>query len=113
MDVRGRPPGIVNYLNKRDIAINVLCFQVFQAGEQLLLIRSCLLDPVHTQVSASAALTTRGARESEPWNGEFSASFGADGERSREEASHYGFISAGGRSWYSNTLNLLNIGDRV
>jgi len=104
---------IVNYLNKRDIAINVLCFQVFQAGEQLLLSRSWLLDPVHTQVSASVAPTSRGTRESEPWNGEFYASFGADGQRSWDEASQYGFISAGGGAWYSNTLNLLNIGDRV
>lgn len=104
---------IVNYLNKRDIAINVLCFQVFQAGEQLLLSRAWLLDPVHTQVSASAAPTNRGARESEPWNGEFYASFGVDGERSWDDAIRYGFISAGGGAWYSNTLNLLNIGDRI
>jgi len=34
-------------------------------------------------------------------------------ERSWEDALHYGFISAGGGSWYSNTLNLLNVGDRV
>lgn len=105
---------IVSYLNKRDIAINVLCFQVFDHGDQQLLSRAWLLDPVLTQVSATAAPKARGVRESEPWIGEFYASFGL-GERRRswEEARRYGFISAGGGSWYSNTLNLLNVGDRV
>ncbi len=104
---------IVAYLNKRDIAINVLCFQVFAIGEQQLLSRSWLLDPVHTQVSAAAAPGARSARDSEPWNGEFYASFGQGESRSWNEARRYGFISAGGGAWYSNTLNLLNVGDRV
>ena len=39
---------------------------------------------------------------------------GADGiTRSWDEGRRYGFICAGGGSWYSNTLNLLSIGDRV
>lgn len=104
---------IVAYLNKRDIAINVLCFQVFAIGDQKLLSRSWLLDPVHTQVSAAATPTPRGAREREPWNGEFYASFGHNMERLWKDAVAYGFISAGGGAWYSNTLNLLNVGDRV
>ncbi|HEY5107842.1 MAG TPA: endonuclease NucS domain-containing protein [Caulobacteraceae bacterium] len=101
---------IVGYLNKRDIAINVLCFQIFMIGDQQLLSRSWLLDPVHTQVSAAASPTTR---EREPWNGEFYASFGQSESRSWNEARRYGFICAGGGAWYSNTLNLLNLGDRV
>ncbi len=104
---------IVAYLNKRDIAINVLCFQVFAMGDQQLLSRSWLLDPVHTQVSAATTPTPRGVREREPWNGEFYASFGHNMERLWKDAVAYGFISAGGGAWYSNTLNLLNVGDRV
>lgn len=100
---------IVGYLNKRDIAINVLCFQVFAIGAQQVLSRAWLLDPVHTQVSATVAPD----REKEPWNGEFYASFGQGASRSWAEARRYGFICAGGGAWYSNTLNLLNIGDRV
>jgi hypothetical protein len=100
---------IAAYLNKRGIAINVLCFQVFGMGEQQLLSRTWLFDPIQTQVSAS--VTT--AREQEPWNGEFYASFGISVDRSWDEARQYGFISAGGGSWYSNTLNLLSVGDRV
>ena len=102
---------IVAYLNDRDIAINVLCFQVFALGDQQLISRSWLLDPAHTQVSAAASPTKE--REKEPWNGEFYASFGHSHERHWEDAVRYGFISAGGGAWYSNTLNLLNVGDRV
>lgn len=103
---------IVEYLNERGIAINVLCFQIFLHGEQQLLSRAWLLDPVETQVSVVAP-TKRGAREREPWNGEFYACFGHGETRNWEEGRRYGFICAGGGSWYSNTLNLLNIGDRV
>lgn len=54
----------------KGIAINVLCFQVFDNGEQQLLSRTWLVDPVQTQVSASTP-TSRGPREREPWNGQF------------------------------------------
>lgn len=100
---------IVAYLNKRDIAINVLCFQVFNSGADQLLSRSWLLDPVHTQVSAAPA----GDGPAEPWNGEFYVSFGDSLTRNWDEAVQYGFICGGGGAWYSRTLQLLNIGDRV
>ena len=103
---------IVEYLNQRGIPINVLCFQVFLHGQQQLLSRSWLLDPVETQVSV-VTQTKRGMREREPWNGEFYACFGHGSTRSWDEGRRYGFICAGGGSWYSNTLNLLSIGDRV
>ncbi|WP_199555098.1 endonuclease NucS domain-containing protein [Sandaracinobacteroides hominis] len=103
---------IVSYLNKRNIAINVLCFQVFELDGQKLLSRSWLLDPVQTQVQAATA-PTRGPREREPWIGEFYACFGHSEARDWDEARKFGFICAGGGSWYSNTLNLLNAGDRV
>ncbi|AQR72867.1 endonuclease NucS domain-containing protein [Sphingomonas sp. LM7] len=103
---------IVEYLNQRGIAINVLCFQIFVHGDEQLLSRAWLLDPVETQVSV-AAPTKRGVREREPWNGEFYACFGHGESRSWDEGRRHGFISAGGGTWYSNTLNLLNTGDRV
>jgi hypothetical protein len=101
---------IVGYLNKRDIPINVLCFQVFDTGQGQLLSRAWLLDPVETQ--AAATLTSRRS-EREPWNGEFYVSFGDSDSRSWDEARRYGFFSAGGGSWYSGTLSLLNVNDRV
>lgn len=100
---------IVSYLSERDIPINVLCFQIFQAGEQQLLSRSWLLDPVQTQVNAVSA----GATHNEPWNGEFYCSYGVSHSRSWDDAVEYGFISGGGGSWYSKTLQLLGPGDRV
>ena len=51
--------------------------------------------------------------EREPWNGEFDVSFGDSDSRSWDEARRHGFISAGGGSWYSGTLSLLNVNDRV
>jgi len=100
---------IVSYLSDRDIPINVLCFQIFQTVDQQLLSRSWLLDPVQTQANAVSA----GATHNEPWNGEFYCSYGVSSARSWEDAVEYGFISGGGGSWYSRTLQLLAPGDRV
>jgi hypothetical protein len=100
---------IVRYLSERDIAINVLCFRVFAHGPDRLLSRAWPLDPVVSQVNAIQSAE----REREPWNGEVYASYGHGMGRTWEEARTHGFISAGGGSWYSNTLNLLSPGDRV
>lgn len=100
---------IIAYLNERDIAINALFFQVFQNGDDQLLSRAWLIDPVQTQANAASAPKVKG--EKEPWNGEFYVSFG--GDRNWEEAREYGYISAGGGTWYSQTLKVLAPGDRV
>ena len=100
---------IIGYLNARDVPINVLFFQIFQNGGEQLLSRAWLIDPVETQSNAAAAPDN----DSEPWNGEYYASFGHGMGRSWEEGRKYGFISAGGGAWYSNSLRLLKPGDRV
>lgn len=100
---------IVSYLSRRSVAINVLGFQVFECGTEKLLSRAWLRDPAESQAAISAT-TPRSL--SEPWNGEYYVSFGGEG-RSWKEAVEYGFISAGGGAWYSNTLKLLKPGDRV
>lgn len=104
---------IVDYLNKRGIAINVLCFQVFETAAGQLLSRSWLLDPVETQVSASVSTSSTRSSDREPWNGEYYVNFGEGPARSWQDAVQYNFISAGGGSWYSGTLNLLNESDRI
>jgi hypothetical protein len=101
---------IITYLNDRGVAINVLFFQVFDHGQGQLLSRAWLIDPGEVQVQAASS-SPRG--EKEPWNGEFYVSFGADQDRRWEEARRHGFISGGGGSWYSNSLRMLNDGDRV
>lgn len=100
---------IVRYLSQRNIPINVLSFQVFSHGDDQLLSRAWLLDPVHTEISAAA--TSDG--QDEPWNGEFYCNFGAGENRSWDDAVKYGFVSAGGGAFYSRTLRLLAKGDRV
>jgi hypothetical protein len=99
---------IVEYLSRQGIPINVLCFQVFSSGSEQLLSRAWLLDPARAQISAAAPEESR-----EPWNGEFYVSFGHGEWRSWDDAVQYGFISGGGGSWYSRTLQLLNPDDRV
>lgn len=102
---------IVQYLNERDIAINVLFFQVFEHAGQQLLSRAWLIDPGETQ--ANAAQAAMGKADKEPWNGEFYVSFGEGASRHWEDARRFGFISAGGGTWYSRTLKQLSPGDRV
>ena len=104
---------IVTYLNERDIAINVLFFQVFQHGSDQILSRAWLIDPSETQMNAVQTSVTKSGKANEPWNGEFYVSFGGSGARLWEEARRYGFISAGGGTWYSQTLRLLHPGDRI
>jgi hypothetical protein len=88
----------------------VLFFQVFTDGGEQLISRAWLVDPLRTQVSAATPTDD----STEPWNGEFYASFGGDGDtRSWAEAVEYGFLSAGGGEWHTNTLALLNPNDRV
>lgn len=48
-----------------------------------------------------------------PWNGEYYANYGDLTHRSWDDARKFGFISAGGRPWFSRTLNLLAPGKRV
>lgn len=102
---------IVGYLNARDVPINVIFFQVFQHGEHQLLSRTWLIDPSETQ--ANAAVGKGNVGEKEPWNGEYYVSFGDTASRSWDDARKYGYISAGGGTWYSQTLKMLSPGDRV
>ncbi|RZI79263.1 MAG: DUF91 domain-containing protein [Rubrivivax sp.] len=102
---------IVGYLNERDIPINVIFFQVFHHGEHQLLSRTWLIDPGETQANAAVGKSNVG--EKEPWNGEYYVSFGNTFSRSWDDARKYGYISAGGGTWYSQTLKMLSPGDRI
>lgn len=104
---------IVSYLNDRAIAINVLFFQVFELEGQKLLSRTWLLDPDETQAASAPASRHCKDRDREPWNGEFYANFGHSESRDWAEGQKYGFISAGGGSWYSKPLKMLKPGERV
>jgi len=100
---------IIGYLNEREIPINALFFQVFEHGTDKLISRTWMIDPEETQSNAATVPAKHGDRER--WNGEFFASFG--GDCTWDEAQRFGFISAGGGVWYTQTLKLLKPGDRI
>lgn len=87
------------------VDINILFFSVFQSDNKRFISRTWFEEDI--EESSPADVTKRGT-----WNGEYYASFG-EGTRNWEDARKYGFISAGGGSWYSKTLALLSPGDRV
>lgn len=96
---------IIRYLrDKYEVDINILFFNVFAHGTQRLLSRVWFEEDVEEQVPTPKSVRS--------WNQEYYISFGS-GERHWEDARKYGFISAGGGTWYSNTLKLLSIGDRI
>jgi hypothetical protein len=87
----------------------VVFFQVFEHEGRQLLSRAWLIDPGETQANVAVSTKAKGAKE--PWNGEYYVSFG--GDCTWDDARTYGFISAGGGRWYSQTLQMLSPGDRV
>lgn len=98
---------IINYLAEEyGVAINAVFFRLFKNGGQEYLSRAWMIDP------GQAEIIVEKKREKQPWNGEYYVSFGG-GNRDWEEARKYGFISAGGGSWYSRTLNVLEPGGRI
>ena len=96
---------IIRYLRQTyNVDINILFFQIFKHGEERLLSRVWFEDNV--EIEAKPEYDNR-------WNREYYISFGADSSRKWEDACKYGFISAGGGKWYTQTLKMLHSGDRV
>lgn len=98
---------IIQYLRERGgISINVLFFNVFTHNGSRYLSRAWL-----HQTDEEAMKPKKEA--SRNWNGEFYLSFGVGESRSWDDAAKYGFVSAGGGSWYTDTLKHLKPGDRI
>ncbi len=96
---------IIRYLREKyEVDINVLFFNVFAHGDHRFISRAWFQEDVENQPPAPKSIRS--------WNQEYYVSFGV-GERQWEDAQKYGFISAGGGSWYSGTLKLLSPGDRI
>ncbi len=99
---------VVRYLSDEyRVRINVVFFRVFRDGDREYLSRAWLRDPAEV----SAGLGEEGATAGE-WNGEYYASFGYDTEVVRDGLKR-GYLVAGGGSWFSRTLAMLEPGDRV
>ena len=99
---------IVNYLaDEYGVAINAVYFRFFQDGDNRYLSRVWLIDPGEAEVKVVEK------RGQEPWNGEYYVSFGECETRRWADARQYGYIAAGGGSWYSKTLDILEVGGRI
>ncbi|HEY1064645.1 MAG TPA: endonuclease NucS domain-containing protein [Pirellulales bacterium] len=89
------------------VAINAVFFRFFRDEGREFLSRAWLIDPVAVEIKIEEK------REKLPWNGEFYVSFGGDANRDWEEARKYGFVSAGGSSWHTKSLSMLEAGARI
>lgn len=106
------------WLNERDLDIRCVRLRPYLLGNRTLLdIQQVIPLPeaaeyhVHLRKKEAEKRLAKGAI---PWNGEFYVSFGHDPQgRNWDDAVKYGFISAGGGSWYTQTLNMLTEGARI
>lgn len=98
---------VVRYLaDEYGVRINAVFFRVFRDGDREYLSRAWFRDPA--EVSAGLGQETV---EGE-WNGEYYASFEYPEDIVRDGLER-GYIAAGGGSWYSKTLAMLEPGARV
>ena len=101
---------IVEFLAESyNVPINAVFFRHFSDQGRDYLARTWLLDPEPVKPGATRPSKTR------PWNGrDFYTVLGRAGETHRwEVASKYGFLNAGGGSWYWKPLRNLTSGKRV
>ena len=103
---------ILTYLTDAfGVPINAVFFRHFEDGDRRYLARSWLIEPDAVEASADQSAVSR---LREPWNGQdFYVAVGGDEHRSWEDMRRYGFVSAGGGSWYWKTLSLLSPGKRI
>ena len=97
---------MVKYLSKMGVPINLNTFEVFRDDTGLLLRPNWLIDLAETELDSGGG--------KKPWNLQHYCSFG-HGTNSRhwEDARKYGFFSAGGGRWYSQTLDMLEPGSVI
>ena len=104
---------IVRFLAESyEVPINAIFFRHFADGDRDYIARTWLREPQSTD--GTPARASRSKRR--PWNGrDYYTILGrADGEPERYEiASKYGYLSAGGGSWYWKPLRNLKPGARV
>jgi hypothetical protein len=108
----------VLWLNERELDIRCVRLRPYSLdGRTLLDIQQVVPLPEATEYQVQLRKKEAEKRQSQkggPWNGEYYVSFGHSSEgRDWEDAMKYGFISAGGGSWYTQTLNMLEPGSRV
>lgn len=99
---------IVNYLRGFGVPINAVFFTYMEDEHRRYLARSWLATSVDSPSAQKAKSTSKRA----PWNGvDWYVSFG--GDRPWEDARQFGFVSAGGGKFYSQTIRSLPVGARI
>jgi hypothetical protein len=104
---------MVTYLaTSYDVPINVLFFAYYEDDGRKYLARTWMIDEGSSRTTRPMSKSNR---KQEPWNGQdWYVSFGEEhGSRSWEDARKYGFVSAGGGTWFSRTLRQVPVGARV
>ncbi|KQS01045.1 hypothetical protein ASG12_07695 [Williamsia sp. Leaf354] len=105
---------LVGYLSGGyNVPINVLLLDYFRDGDREYLARTWLIDDA-TVAATRTGSTNLGGKQAQ-WNGhDWFVSFGEEsGGRAWSDAKQYGFVSAGGKTWFSRTLRQLPVGGRV
>lgn len=99
---------IVAYLRTFGVPINAVFFTYIEDDDRRYLARSWLA----ASVDAPAAQSVKSTSKKATWNGvDWYVSFG--GDRPWEDARRFGFVSAGGGKFYSQTIRSLPVGARV
>lgn len=98
---------IVNYLRGFGVPINAVFFTYIEDDDRRYLARSWLAASVDAPTTKTKSTSKRA-----PWNGvDWYVSFG--GDRPWEDARQFGFVSAGGGKFYSQTIRSLPVGARI
>lgn len=106
---------IVTYLAEQySVPINAVFFRHFVDGSSEYLARTWLIPPEVTETRQTRARTT--SAKSRPWNGrDFYVVLGnvEQGAHRWDAGRTYGYVGAGGGSWYTKPLRNLTLGKRV
>jgi len=98
---------VVRYLaDEYGVRINAVFFRVFRDEEREYLSRAWFRDPAEVTAGLGEEVSAG------EWNGEYYASFGYDPEVILDGLER-GYLVAGGGTWYSQTLGMLEPGARV
>lgn len=103
---------IITYLAENyGVPINAVFFRYYKDGDRQYLTRTWLIPPDEVEEKRSKSSVKRTA---EAWNGrDFYVSLGEGHHRAWDDCRRYGFISAGGGKWYTQTLRNLKVGHRI
>ena len=104
---------IVAYLRTFGVPLNAVFFSYLEDEGRRYLARSWLAQEGESEGRATGGNRKRGKRAQ--WNGrDWFVSFGTNtGGRQWADDCRYGFVSAGGGTWYSRTIRELPVGARV